>query len=207
MDAVLALVMAWFIAFAINLMPAFMPPTWSVLAVIHVTTSAPLLPLTIGGAVASALGRTALALGAGKLGDFLPKTDRENARALGDFLERHHRWGLAIVFLGCLGPLPSNALFIAVGISRLRLVPIAIVFFLSRMIADTFWVWSAGVVSRNAEGVFRDQVSSWQGIALQVAGIVLIVAVFRLPWAKWLGSSPSPTRRAGRRSQRATRSA
>src|SRR5438477_600461 len=63
MDGWSALPAAWLTALIINLMPAFMPPTWSVLALFRITTGAPLLPLTVGGAAASAAGRVALAAG------------------------------------------------------------------------------------------------------------------------------------------------
>ena len=187
MDGVIALALAWLTAFVINLVPAFMPPTWSVLAVFKVTTDAPLLPLTVGGAAASAAGRTLLALSSRKLRGFLPKKDQENAEALGGFIRRHGAWGTAIVFFGCLGPLPSNALFIAAGLGRVRLLPVVVAFWISRSIADTFWVWSADAIAEGAGSVFRDQVTSWQGIAVQVLGLLLVVGVFRLPWAKWLG--------------------
>jgi hypothetical protein len=36
MSTLVALLAAWAVAFAINLVPAFMPPTWSVLALFHV---------------------------------------------------------------------------------------------------------------------------------------------------------------------------
>src|SRR5262245_3671064 len=86
------LLAAWGIALLINVVPAFMPPTWSVLAVIHGTSHPPLLLLTVGGAAASAVGRTMLALASGKLGRFLPKTDRGNAEALRESCNRHRRW-------------------------------------------------------------------------------------------------------------------
>ena len=47
--------MAWVAALLLNLLPAFAPPTWSILAIFHITTGAPLLPLTIGGAAAHPL--------------------------------------------------------------------------------------------------------------------------------------------------------
>lgn len=46
----------------INMVPAFMPPTWAVLAFLGVRYPLLLLPLTVGGAFAAGLGRTVLAL-------------------------------------------------------------------------------------------------------------------------------------------------
>jgi membrane protein YqaA with SNARE-associated domain len=187
MSAVLAMLAAWAIALVINVVPAFMPPTWSVLAVFHIMAGPPLLSLTVGGAAASAVGRVGLALLCRRFGDKLPETDRTNARALGQFVNRHRRWREAIVFFYCLGPLPSNPLFIAAGIGRVPLLPVTIAFFVARAIADTFWVWSAGKVSDDLGDVFLKNVTSWQAAAIQLAALALVVLIFRLPWAKWLG--------------------
>ncbi len=198
MDSVWALLLAAGAAFVINLIPAFMPPTWAALAAIQLAFGTPLLPLAVVGAAASAAGRAGLALGAAKGSRFLPAKDRTNADALGDFFDRHERWSLGIVFVGCLGPLPSNALFIAAGLGRVRLWPVLIAFFLSRCIADWLWVYTAGAVVRGTGDLFTSQLTSWQAILLQVAGLVLVVGVLRLPWARWLGGARRrPSARTG----------
>ncbi len=183
----LLILAAWGIAFVINLVPVFMPPTWSVLAVFHVTTGVPLLVLTVGGAFFSALGRMGLAVGASRLRKFLPDSDVENASALGAFVNRHRAWRLLIVFLYCLAPVPSNPIFIAAGIGRVPLLPLTAAFCDSRVIADTFWVWTAGAVSESTAGVFVESLTSIQSIAFQVAALCLVVLILRLPWARWLG--------------------
>src|SRR6185437_6851410 len=110
----------------------FMPPTWSVLAIFHVLNQPPLLLLTVGGAAMSALGRVGLALLSRRFRRLLPDSDRRNAEALSGFVNRHRRWREAIVFGYCLGPFPSNALFIAAGVGRVPLRPVTLAFFLSR---------------------------------------------------------------------------
>jgi membrane protein YqaA with SNARE-associated domain len=191
MSTLVALLAAWAVAFAINLVPAFMPPTWSVLALFHVLYHPPLLLLTIGGAAMSALGRVGLALLSRRFRQLLSANDRRNAEALSAFVNRHRRWREAIVFGYCLGPFPSNALFVAAGVGRVPLLPVTIAFFLSRCIADTFWVWTAKHVSDNAGGLFVKPLTDWKAIALQIAALVAIVLFFRLPWARWLGVQPN----------------
>jgi membrane protein YqaA with SNARE-associated domain len=186
MSELIYLIGAWLIALVINVVPAFMPPTWSVLAVFHILSDVPLLPLTIGGAAASAAGRFCLAKLSTRLGNRLPETDRKNAEALGKFINKHKRWREAIVFFYCLAPLPSNPIFIAAGVGRVPLLPVTLAFFLSRCIADTFWVWTAGAVSDSLGDVFLNQVTSWQSIAIQVIAIAMVVMIFRLPWSRWL---------------------
>jgi membrane protein YqaA with SNARE-associated domain len=178
---------AWGIVFVVNIIPVFMPPTWAVLSVFHVTTDVPLLVLTVGGAFSSALGRIVLAIGAGRLRGVLPESDVRNAAALGGFINRHRAWRLVIVFVYCLAPIPSNPIFIAAGIGRVPLLPVAAAFFVSRAIADTFWVWTAGAVSESTKDLFVSNATSLPAIALQFAAVAFVVLVLRLPWAKWIG--------------------
>jgi membrane protein YqaA with SNARE-associated domain len=187
-QSMLALLIAWGIALVINVVPAFMLPTWSVLAIIHVTSDQPLLLLTVGGAAASACGRILLALGSRGLGGHLPKKDRENAEALGELCNRHRRWREAIFFGYCLAPLPSNPLFIAAGVGRVALLPVVLAFFAARAIADTFWVWTAGKISEGAGSLFKEQLTSWKAIVVQIAALLVVVMLFRLPWVRWLGA-------------------
>ncbi len=189
MPHVVLLLAAWTLVFAINVVPAFMPPSWAVMAVFRITSGLPILPLTLGGAAASALGRMMLARLSARLGHKLPRSDRDNAAALGAFVNRHRHWRALIVFGYCLAPLPSNPLFIAAGVGRVPLLPVTIAFFLSRAIADTFWVWTAGLVATSLGDVFLHSLTSWQSIAVQIVAIVLVVLVFRLPWSRWLGGS------------------
>ena len=52
--------LAYAITFFINIIPAFMPSTWMVLAFFHIQFDLPILPLTLGGALFSGLGRIVL---------------------------------------------------------------------------------------------------------------------------------------------------
>ncbi len=193
------LLLAWGIVLAINVAPAFMPPSWAVMAAFRITFGVPLLPLTIGGAAMSAIGRAGLTLLSRRFGSLLPEKDRANAEALGAFVNRHPRWRAVIVFAYCLGPFPSNPVFIAAGVGRVPPLPVAVAFFLSRAIADTFWVWTAHTISHGLGDVFAEQLTSWQSIAAQVAVVIVIVLIFRLPWARWLGiGGPSPGAARGR---------
>src|SRR5205085_9167336 len=98
-ESVLALCLVWGTVFLVNLVPAFMPPTWSVLAFFLIQFDLPLLPLSIGGALAATAGRLALALGARWLGPHvLPAATLENLTGLGEYLRKHQKWiGLAVL--------------------------------------------------------------------------------------------------------------
>src|SRR5579884_1573294 len=165
MPALVALLLGWAIALGINVVPAFMPPTWSVLAVFHIAFNLPVLPLTIGGAAMSAVGRAGLTVLSRRAGRRLSASQRERVEALGAFINAHPRWREPLVFLLCLLPFPSNLLFITAGVGRLALLPVTIAFFLARSIADSLYVWTAGTLSRNIGGTFLEQITDWRAIA------------------------------------------
>src|SRR5918911_737817 len=76
-----------------NIMPAFMPPSWSVLAFFYVHNHLPLLLLTLGGAVTSSAGRTVLALLTRRWGRrLLREKQRNNLRQLGEWLSSRPAW-------------------------------------------------------------------------------------------------------------------
>jgi hypothetical protein len=104
--------------FAINLAPAFMPPTWSVLAFFRLDFGLPLLPLVAGGALASTAGRLALALAGRRWGRRpLGRQRRESLSRLGAWLEARGQSAAPAVLLYSVGPLPSSDLFIAAGLT------------------------------------------------------------------------------------------
>jgi uncharacterized membrane protein len=181
------LIAGWLAAFVVNLVPAFMPPSAAVLAAFHIGAGVPLLPLTLGGAAAGSLGRTLLALSTRRMMRYVPAADRVNAEAIGAWFERRRRWRWPLVALYCAGPFPSNVLFVAAGAGRVPLVPLALTFALARALSDTFWVWTGATVSRNAHSLVWGAFTDWRALLLQLVGVVAVVLVFRLPWARWLG--------------------
>jgi len=185
-EAMLLICAAMALAFAINLAPAFMPSTWMVMAFFYIRFDLPLLVLTLGSAVASALGRMALAWGSHAFSRrFLPG-QRTDLDELGAFLDEHRGVVGPAVFLYALSPLPTNNLFIAAGMTGVSMTAVVAGFIASRMIANTFWVWTTNRALDSLGTLFTDAITGPYGIALQVVGLVAVVLTFRLPWARWL---------------------
>ena len=61
------LLIALGVVFAVNLLPAFGPPTWAVLVFFSLQFDLPPVPLVLGGALAAAGGRYLLATGTRRL--------------------------------------------------------------------------------------------------------------------------------------------
>lgn len=205
-DVLTGLILVYALVFLINVVPAFMPPTWSILAFFLIRFDLPLLPLALGGAIAASLGRTALALLSRRFGRRMLTPERhENLLRLGQWLEERARWATPIaVLVYSFGPIPSNQLFIAVGLAEMRLAPVVAAFFVGRVISYTFWAFTAHEVIDRLDNVFVGYWSNLAALAFQIAVIVLLVIFTRIDWPKVLHlpplpGSPPPTENVTRR--------
>ena len=177
----------WALAVALNAVPAFMPPTWSVLAYFHLYHGLPVVPLAFVGALGATTGRAILALGSRAFGNrFVPASWRENVEALVTTLQSRPALALPSLALFALGPVPSNHLFVAAGLARVPLRPILVVFASARFVSYVLWVSAANVADRSLRDVFGSRVAGWGAIALQIAGFALIVLAMRIDWRRLL---------------------
>jgi hypothetical protein len=177
--------LAYGIAFVINIIPAFMPSTWMVLAFFHIQFDLPILPLTLGGAFFSGLGRIVLARVSTLYTRYVRKWDKELDEIKTYLERRRNRVGLA-TFLYCLLPLPTNSLFVAAGMIEVSMLQVMIGFWAGRAIADTFYVWTTGKAFDSFGGVFEDYYQDWQAVALQLLGLVGALVLLVVPWQRWV---------------------
>jgi hypothetical protein len=179
------LLLAYGIAFVINLFPAFMPTTWMVLAFFRVQFGLPILPLTIGGALFSGLGRVVLAKGTGLFHRrfFRRESGVEEVKAYLD--SRRNYVGLA-TFGYCLMPLPTNNLFVAAGVVGVSLARVMVGFWIGRTIADTFYVWTTDQVFESLRSVFEEFYSDWTIVLLQIVSLIGAALLIVVPWQRWV---------------------
>jgi len=142
------------IVLALNLIPAFAPPTWMVFSFIglrfpeHVGWQ-----FALAGALAATLGRTGLAKMSRVIvrRRWLSEATRENVDVLRDELQTRPKLTFGLLLFYAFTPLPSNSVFIAYGLTTMNLLRIAIPFFLGRFVSYSFWTMSSAVVSRKFE--------------------------------------------------------
>jgi len=106
----------------VNLMPAFGPPTWTIIAFYALNSGLPLAALILPGAVAAALGRLLLALSFRLIGRRLSHKRRHSLAVARSVLERRRRGALIGLGLFALSPIPSAQLFEAAGLMQVRLL-------------------------------------------------------------------------------------
>jgi hypothetical protein len=182
------LAIAYAAAFVINVFPAFMPATWTVLAFFYVHYKLPLLLLTVGGALFSSLGRLVLALVTRRWGrKIVPAKKRAEIDALGTWLEGRPAWQVPLaVFIVSLGLIPSNTLFIAAGLTRMRLAPAVAGFFAGRVISYTVSALAVSRVANSLASILHDNWNSPRAWVIQLLSLAPIVAFTMIPWTKVL---------------------
>jgi hypothetical protein len=179
---------AFAVVFAINLVPYFMPPTWAVVAFFLIAYHLPFWPLCIGCSLAATAGRCGLALTSERWGRrLLTAQHRANVAALGQWLNERSGWReAAAVMLYSLGPIPSNQLFIAAGLSGARLTPIAAGFLAGRLVSYPALAFTARGVTDQFGSLFTKGWQDPKAIALELLSIVGIVLFARIDWPRLL---------------------
>jgi hypothetical protein len=175
------------VVFVLNLAPAFAPPTWMTLSAIgFVSPDAPVAVLALIGATAATLGRIALA----KLSrsiirvKLLDEVSRRNIDAIKDGLEKRHALSFGIFLAYAFSPLPSNYLFIAYGLTSLRLALVAFPFFFGRLASYSFWVTTASIVGDRLD-MDSIESASYVGVYFVLSQLLLVPVMYcftRIDW-------------------------
>ena len=178
------------IVLGVNLMPAFGPPTWSIIVIYGLNTKIPLPLLVLTAAVAAALGRFLLAYAFRLLHGHLPEKMQRNLAAARKALEQR-RWSMVLgLGLFALSPLPSAQLFEAAGLAKVPLLRFTAAFFAGRVVSYSIYALTAKSVRGSSIGeAFRNSLTSPLGIAIQLAMLGLLVAFSQIDWEKHLDRS------------------
>lgn len=172
--------------FALNLLPAFGPPTWTLLVFLTITYDLATAPVVVLGAAAAAAGRFVLASGARLLRGRLSPSRAIELNALRDVAESNRKAAIGTFVLFLLSPLPSAQLFVAAGLAGVRLVPLTVAFFLGRLVSYTIYVTAATTAKQSIEQIIEQGWRSPGAVALQVAMLAALVALVLVPWSKVL---------------------
>lgn len=202
------------VVFGVNLLPAFGPPTWSVLVFFRLQSNVPAVPLVLIGALAAASGRLVLAFASRRFRGRLSAERLEHLAAARDAVAGGPKRAMAGLGLFALSPLPSAQLFVAAGLVAAPIVPLTAAFFVGRLVSYSIYVTAASLAKQSLGSIIANPLTSPAGIAVQVVMLVGVVALVRVDWAKLLkrraeasaldGGSKRPSAWA-RRSTRARR--
>lgn len=179
------------IVFGVNLLPAFGPPTWSIIALYTLDTDLRVPLLVLVGAIAAASGRFLLAHATRLVGvRLLPDRTQRNLSAARDALERRKPSAVLGLGLFALSPVPSAQLFEAAGLAGARLIWFTLAFFAGRIVSYSIYAYTAkGIRASNLGDTLTAGLTSPLGLALQIGMLILLLALTQVDWGKYLGSS------------------
>ncbi len=170
------------IILCVNLLPAFGPPTWTLLVFARIDWHLDPVAIVLLGGVAAMTGRYLLAVGARRFRGHLSASRRENLSAASDALLKRRSSTIAALALFAVSPLPSAQLFVAAGLLELDLIPLTLAFFAGRLVSYSIYVAVATLAERQLGSVLGQVVGSPWSIAVQV---VLLAGVAVLPFINW----------------------
>lgn len=171
----------------LNVIPAFAPPTWMAMSWIgfHQPERNPLL-LAIVAASAATTGRLLLARSSTWLvrGHLMREADRQNIDVVKVWLEKRKAVTAAALLLYAFSPFPSNYLFIAYGLTRMRLWLIAVPFFFGRLASYAAWAHFAQLAHAylDTETRFEGKYLGGYFIVTQLIFLGLIFLLTRIDW-------------------------
>ncbi len=177
-------VIAAAVIFLCNVVPAFAPPTWSVLVFFSLNYHLNAPALIIIGVLAATSGRGILAWYFRKYRDRLPQgwvTNMENA---GTHLTKSTGHTGALLALFMISPLSSAQLFEAAGVMRtIPLRPLLAAFAIGRTVSYTSYVTGATALKATSLGeLISKYITSPAAIAVQIALIVGMVLIGTIKW-------------------------
>lgn len=171
------------VVLAVNLMPAFGPPTWAVLVLYRLNHGLDAAPLVAAGAAAAALGRLGLAYAFRLLGHRLPKRTQQNLEGARLAIAGHAHSRRLALGLFALSPLPSAQLFEAAGLARLPLVPFTAAFFAGRLVSYSLYVSATVAIGRHGlSDEFLAVLKSPWGLATQAAMLLALALFTQADW-------------------------
>jgi len=165
------------IVLGVNLLPAFGPPTWAILVVMHVSWKCNVVALVVLGVTGACLGRYVLARSAQTLKPHLPARYVRGIERAGTALLQKRGQAVAALGLFLISPLPSAQLFIAAGLLEVPLLPVTLAFGLGRLVTYSLYLTVASVAISSLSGAFGDFFGSPWSIGVEALLVVVTIVV------------------------------
>jgi len=170
------------IIIVINVVPAFMPPTWTLISYFYISFDVNLFVLSLIGAVSSSFGRFLLTGLSRKTVGIFSEAAIDNLNFIGNGVKKKPLYATFFAFVWAISPIPSNLLFIAAGISKISLKYILPGFFLGRSLSYFSLAFASRIVVENFKDIFSSEAFDWQKILINILCLFTIFFYVCLDW-------------------------
>ena len=82
-----------------------------------------------------------------------------------------------------LGPIPSEVLFVAVGIARAPLAPVLAIFLAGRLVGYVVWISTATTMTHSLADVLHPRMGSASAVISQRLAYGLLILAMRIDWS------------------------
>ena len=173
----------FFLLLAMNASPILMPPTWIVLSSFYtIDPTFNILALSIVGSTGALIGRMILMYISRFFRRFMGTQRKSNLDLLADFLKKKKYGYFSASFIFAITPLPSNLLFMAYGIMRVKNISLFAGFWLGRTVAYYVMISISTVTLKPFLELFED---TFVGILVtDISSIVMIFIFACINWNK-----------------------
>jgi uncharacterized membrane protein YdjX (TVP38/TMEM64 family) len=169
-----------------NALPAFAPPTWTILVFFLINYDLNPVLLVMCGVISATAGRAILAWYFRKFAHLVPTRFSKNMEYAGRYFEAAPGKRYAILALFLVSPISSAQLFEAAGLMKtVALKPLLLAFAAGRTVSYSTYVTGASVIAASnfGEVIIHELRSPW-AIATQIALILGLVLLGSVDWQK-----------------------
>lgn len=164
----------------LDLMPAFAPPAWIVAVFFRHKYGLAFLSVVFISASAATAGRVLLALATRKSKRYIPKKFLNNVEYAKNALRKNRQKSRIAIGLFLLSPLPSAQLFEAAGLLEAPLLPLAIAFFLGRLVTLSIYLGIAHITITSFGKLFESGFGSLWTVVFEIVCVLAIVLMLNV---------------------------
>lgn len=186
-----SLLVLFLAVFFLNVLPAFAPPTWMLMGFfgLRFPDTNPWLAALMA-ASGAVLGRSVLAYMAQRFthSRWIPDSVRDNLNVVAEAIKRRRATSSSAFLLFAFSPLPSNALFLAYGLTRAPLHLLAVPFFAGRFVSYFVAFAGGAALTRTFDLELSGGATLAYFVVSQVASLGLVYAFAKVDWREsWNG--------------------
>jgi uncharacterized membrane protein YdjX (TVP38/TMEM64 family) len=171
----------FFLLVAMNASPILMPPTWIVLSSFYsINPSFDILTLSVVGATGALIGRIILMYISRFFSRFIGTERKSSLDTLAAYMKKKKYGYFSASFLFAVTPLPSNLLFMAYGIMRVKNISLFAGFWVGRSIAYYIMISLSTVTLKPFLELFDDSL-----VGVLVTDIICIVMIIIFACINW----------------------
>lgn len=166
----------------IDLIPVFGPPTWVFFVVLMVRFKLNVFGVIAAGVAGSAVGRLILTTYIHKISKrFIGRREEGNLEYLGKKLGKSYWEDFTFVFVYCLTPLSTAALFTAAGLAKVRPRLLLPPYVLGRLAGYGSILYACNAAAADLNKILHG-VASPRSAAVAAAGLGFVLATFLIDW-------------------------